>query len=529
MTSFGQGDKPATFGADDKSFEPKKNFWERWTDDIDNRSKIAGDIIDRQKDGEQGLVSSVVQMVGKVGAAGIMDFMGEVLVSGGRGLSAITPDVIEDPIKDTTVAAAVAFMNTDIGKAGGEAAANGMEAYQAWAKAHPVASANFEAVVDVALLVAPVKGKPKGSILANTATKAEQSAVRKSVRTKERFVKELVTPVRNKKTKIDQVARTTEVGMARDKWAHPFRRVKIKPTPAEAASAAELMKIHLRPKRSIQKNYELMATAVNKETKALMSRLKRTGAAGRFDKDALLKELDDALTVLITQEEAIVGSAKSSATRAVARMKREVEASGNHVSDLLKARKKFDAHFRTQGKEALLDPVSHNAMTMAIRQVRRTTNDFINAKVPSAGVKRSLQKQSNILRAMDDVKVKAAIEPDLALARLGSRILKVLTLRGELNQSFALVFGVGGLGAAAMFAPWILKGGITAGIFYGGGKAVMAPSTRKGLAKLLRLTDKATLGITDPAVLRQMRMDRALIVELLESAQIEDNPRNEDK
>ncbi len=96
-----------------------------------------------------------------------------------------------------------------------------------------------------------------------------------------------------------------------------------------------------------------------------------------------------------------------------------------------------------------------------------------------------------------------------------------------LDQSFALIFGVGGLGAAAMFAPWILKGGAAAGIFYVGGRAVMSPKTRRGLGKLLKLTDRATLKISDPAVLRQIRADRALIVELLENAETKLDPSQE--
>ena len=114
------------------------------------------------------------------------------------------------------------------------------------------------------------------------------------------------------------------------------------------------------------------------------------------------------------------------------------------------------------------------------------------------------------------------------VGRIGKRLLQVLTLRGELNQTAAMIYGVGGLGAAAMFAPWILKGGVTVGIFYGAGRAIMSPVTRKGVAKMLKLADKATLTITDPAVLRQMRADRAFLVELLDGAKIEDNPSGEE-
>jgi len=116
---------------------------------------------------------------------------------------------------------------------------------------------------------------------------------------------------------------------------------------------------------------------------------------------------------------------------------------------------------------------------------------------------------------MDDIAVKAADEANSALRRSFRKALKVLTLRGELNQSAALLWGVGGMGAAAMFAPFITKFGALAAVTYVAGNLVMAPGARKGIGKLLKLMDKATLKITDPAVLREMRADRALIVELL--------------
>jgi hypothetical protein len=78
-----------------------------------------------------------------------------------------------------------------------------------------------------------------------------------------------------------------------------------------------------------------------------------------------------------------------------------------------------------------------------------------------------------------------------------------------------------------MFAPWILKGGAAAAIFYSGGRAIMSPKTRRGLGKLLKLTDRATLKISDPATLKQIRADRALLVELIENAKIESDPSQE--
>ena len=57
--------------------EEGKNFFERFGEDIDVRSVMVGDIVDRYKNEEQGLMSTITQMVGKAGLGGVFDFMGE--------------------------------------------------------------------------------------------------------------------------------------------------------------------------------------------------------------------------------------------------------------------------------------------------------------------------------------------------------------------------------------------------------------------------------------------------------------------
>ena len=59
---------------------------------------------------------------------------------------------------------------------------------------------------------------------------------------------------------------------------------------------------------------------------------------------------------------------------------------------------------------------------------------------------------------------------------------------------------------------------MTAGLVtYVGGKAILSPQTKKALGQLLKLTDSAIRKTRDKNLIRQMRLDRALIVELLKS------------
>jgi hypothetical protein len=185
---------------------------------------------------------------------------------------------------------------------------------------------------------------------------------------------------------------------------------------------------------------------------------------------------------------------------------------------LLKARKEFDTWMLSGKGPKIFDPALENAMSLALREIRQTTNNFISTRAPTVGVRRSLDKQFKLLRAMDDIKVKAADEGNNAVSRLFKSALKILPLRGEFNQMAAILFGVGGLGASAAFAPYFTKlvgAGVASYIL---GKAILKPGARKALGQLLKSADMAIKRTTDPALLRQLRADRAAVVELLKTS-----------
>ena len=140
-----------------KEPEEKKSFAQRFGEDLHARGELFETIIEEELVRDNDLLSSYLQVIGKVGAGIVLDFLGEAIVSAGRGLSAITPDFIEDPAKRSAAKAGVLLLNTEIGKKGLEAARSGIEDYQAFAKEHPSAARNIEAVVNIALLAIPVK------------------------------------------------------------------------------------------------------------------------------------------------------------------------------------------------------------------------------------------------------------------------------------------------------------------------------------------------------------------------------------
>src|SRR4051812_22684195 len=88
------------------------NFAERFGQDIKKRLAMGKEIVSAVENGEQSTGEGFLQVAGKVGAGSVMDFLSEVVVSAGKGLSAITPDIIEKPLKDGATAAGHMLLNT---------------------------------------------------------------------------------------------------------------------------------------------------------------------------------------------------------------------------------------------------------------------------------------------------------------------------------------------------------------------------------------------------------------------------------
>ena len=123
----------------------------------------------------------------------------------------------------------------------------------------------------------------------------------------------------------------------------------------------------------------------------------------------------------------------------------------------------------------------------------------------AALLQNSLEFQSSVLRAMDDVADKAALEWDTRLKRIFQNAVKVIPVRNEMVAAFSLITGMGGLGAAAMAMPFVQRALIGYGLYWAG---------RKGIKNA-----------TDPLVARQLRADRAALVEMIKSVEVdkEDN------
>ncbi len=487
-----------------KSEPEKLSFLQRVGQDLKKRVGIAEEISDAVSSGEQSFAEGVLQIAGKVGVGGTFDLIQQGLTSVFRAL----PDAIEQPIRD----AGSAFLQTKIAQKGLSLLGEGMDVYNEWKAENPRAARNVEAVVDIGLMFAPVKAKPKAvkpTAVGKLGKKAIVSAKKTKLGKQTSFIDDLVRPSQTKKVREAQVGKTLETsGILRQK--------KIIPSIAEKSIAKEVAKIpNISKSKTLQGNYNIIAREVSNTAKKLEKDIKVNDFI--FPKKEFLSELNLAKTRLV-ENPLIVGDAQKVAAKLIDQFERIITKNKNTGSGLLKSRKEFDNWMRNQKGGKVFDPANENALTTAIKEIRQTANSFLNKKATNVAVKESLSKQSTLYRALDNIKPKAANEASNIIARAWQNASRVLTVKSGLTQSLALLAGIGGLGAAAVFAPFMRNLLFGIGAFYLTGRAILAPNTRKFLGKLLEDMDTLIRKTKIANIIKELRSDRALRLEILEQA-----------
>ena len=411
----------------------------------------------------------------------------------------------------------VQFLNTHLAQGGLQAAVKGVEEWGGWKDENPRAARNIEAVVNIGVLVAPVKGKPKAKPgpLGRAGERSLEASKRVAERQRKETIEDLVTPKKDKKVRIDEVQRTSESGVLKSK--------KVELSAAEKEIVDEVVKIKgVSFKNSLQQNYNVIAAEVKKEAQKLKDILKKNDFV--FPPHMYDDVLDDVL-LRLKDNPLIVGDAAKTAAKIAEKMKELVKANGASGSGLLKSRKQLDAWIKAQkGAKVFGGDALESSITIAVREIRKSANDFLIYHARHAPVERSLAKQSKLLKAMENIAPKAADELNNILLRAWHKGLKLLPLRGEFNQAMAAAWGVGGLGASALFAPMFTKIAFGAIGGFAAYKYLTGPASRRELGKMLNGIDTMIRKTKDANLLRELRAERVLIIELAKTAEQELDP-----
>lgn len=348
------------------------------------------------------------------------------------------------------------------------------------AQRHPELAKDIKNIVDIATLVAPTSNVVQKGTNA-LGTTIENGAIKAADSQKGDFLRSLLSPEQTKAVKEAQVGRTSETGIG------IFKKSVIAPTDTQIAAEKAVSTIPgIKPANTVQQNFNIIRDANTQAAKDLEASVQQSNFI--IPKKEISSRLSQAAANL-KKSPVIVGDSEKTAQKLLDGATEIINKNPGTGSGLLAARKEYDNWVLAQKPKAF-DAASENAFTLANREIRSTFNTLLDEKAPTLGVKASLRHQNSLYNAMDTLVPKAAKEADSAIGRSLQKIGAVLGTKNKIVQATAAGVGIGGLGAAATFAPVVAGLGIPTYVIYKAGKFVLKPSVRKALGKALQNTAK---------------------------------------
>jgi len=491
---------------------------------MDDRRQDAMEIFQANGNEEQSVLETGLQLAGKVGVGGFLDIVGELASSGFD----VAQDVVEaipgsGEITEPLSMAWDAVKDSSLAQAGMEAAANGVKQYGEWAETNPRAARNLEAVTNIATVLMPVKAKKKlgpedintvaPTELSKLSTKLNNASKSQRVAQKEAFVEKLVIPKETKHNVGKKITGSDMQGKLKKEVYTPTKR---------EADMIEVVRFidDVGPEKTMRQNYRAVDKEISVAAKKLEADVTRLhpGSVPRRSVQARVASAYDELA----SSNLMVGDAQASARKMVAEMQEILAKHPSTPAGILKARKAFDQHLLKQsGGAKTLGSDLETARSVAAKKLRNVLNEVVDEAVPGANVRKSLNDQSLMFEALDNMQEVALKEKLNVISRSWDRIRSLVPARNEALQTSAVVMGSTAIGIVGVMAPVMAGAAVAAGLTYVGGKFIMSPAMKKGLSGLVRGLDKSIKISTNPQMLKELRADRAAILEMLKNSQVE--------
>ena len=460
-----------------------------------------------------------IQSAGQV-AGGVWDALGETLVLGAKGISFITPEFIKGPVKQGWQSGVDLIMNSEKGVEALQAVEKGAESYSSWKKDNPESALTLESVVNIALLVSPVKGGratkgnpefvgPTKPPVVERAGQAMIDASGKQIT--DRSTKKAIDLIVPKAGVPEQTREVSRLG---------FKYNVVTPTAQEQRIVDTVAKLKIPQTASSQRSLNLIDDAIEAEAKILEKQVAASKEAIPLTES--FKLLDDvAANTKATDAFVATNQLGKMVDDVVVKAKSLLENNPQTPLGVLKTRKKLDAYVKSYKANTKAYPSQDNvetALSIALRDVRTALNTKVAQTAPKANVLTRLEKQSNLYRARVPVIEKAKADASNSLGRLWQTTTGVTGVR---MPSTPLAIGVTGA-ALAGWLPGII-GGVGIGLAGRGiYRGVISPELKKFLGQSLIASSKALKQAKNPETIRQIRADRAVIIELLKNSKVEE-------
>jgi len=441
----------------------KPTFGQKVGADLEKRLGQVTNSLLSEYAGNQSTPETALQILGKGEAGSALDTMG-------NAISAATPQIAKDALSS----AAQWLKSTDVGGALANFGSQAQNAYGQFQQSNPRAAANIESVANLAALPSALgasgtAASAGGKTLETAGNAIEKSATTSASKNKADFVKDLILPKDTAAVKTDQFGRSTESGILRN------RQVQL--SPQEQAIAASVAQVPgVSKSKSLLGNYNAIEDAKNTESQSLVDKLKKNDVA--IPDDVIVNSLS-AVRSNLAKNPYIVGDGAKAAEGVINNALDIISQNPQTASGLLQSRKDLDRLIASQRGEKAFNPTLEAPITNSIQEVRQAINTMVAQAVPEADVIESLRHQSNLYRALDNIRSKGAQEGKNRVTRaIQSVAPKSLAAKG--------VLGALGLGATYVAAPYV-AGGLAA---YGAQKAIRSPELYKAIGSALSKTGK---------------------------------------
>jgi len=455
-----------------------------------------------------------------------VDILAETGTLALKGLSIIIPDSIEEPVKDAMKTAFKFMGETAVGQEGLKALKKGVGHWKRFENKYPEYAKIIGGGVNLGLLFTPL-GKKKTDLeprTTNTYTGTyvlgtlEEAAEKQIATTARKRVDNLLQPDKttDRIKDIKNISRTGK-NLGDKRGILGLQRIQ--------ENEFELFRNNLVAniggvigKDTIVNTANAVRVHNKKKAQTLMDDLDNTNISWNFPQGTQ-KELRARVDELLKDKNYIKANPNTNALveGTLETAFREIAKLDKTPAGLLRARQKFDEIIKKQLSDSAFDPTTMNPTNDAANAVRKAINDLVDSRVSSTNVKvkQSLKEQHALWNAQNILDIKAVKEGNNRISQIFQNLSPIVDGQLALNRTIA-VFGGMSAFSAVQFLALPIAG---VGIAYGAGLAltsgVLSLSGKRALGSILSNIDKGLRISSNENMLRQLKLDRAYIIDLM--------------
>lgn len=414
----------------------------------------------------------------------------------GGAIDVLLPDAIRvgaemawDSIKDTPIVSAATT-----------ALSKGYEVYAQWKEKNPDDAEQFEAAIDVGILMTPQAS------LSAQARRAKAAYNMNNIEEVRAGILRMMRP-----DNFEGAGDVIEVG--------PTRKKVYVPSDKEETVNLVLETVEdINPNRSYTYNHQVVDSAVTQADNELIAHIKRSGNP-KFDVDVIVTDMIAAIEDFSNQPayKLLSPDAQSKAKEFATTALEMLQKTNGDAMSLLEVRREFD-RFLTSGQRKVFDPTVESAKTAAGQHVRNVLNQTLKDITDGDEVHHLLDRMHNLLIAKDRLREGRAKEGN----NMFSRAWDTLKKRAMLPSTALGLVATGGV-AGQLLTESVLLGAGSGAALYTASRALSKKNRLKFYAATLSAMDKAIdMYQDDKNLVNALKADRMLLVDLIDETRQEE-------